>query len=164
MTAMVHHLSNMTQCHFLFTLITYYAIVTSFALVFADSWFTCCAQARNQGSRSGGSPPRKVFTLLEKCVRHSLKMLDMVQKLSAPLGKLFAPPGVPIWLRAWLHDGLLHCFCISAESHETINHIVGCTPAKVNAVSLFAEMWFKVRNVLFFQYRHMTRHFLTGFT
>jgi len=27
--------------------------------------------------------------------------LDIVQKILAPLGKLFAPPGVPSWLRAW---------------------------------------------------------------
>jgi len=26
--------------------------------------------------------------------------LDIVQKIWAPLGKLFAPPGVPRWLRA----------------------------------------------------------------
>ena len=28
-------------------------------------------------------------------------MLDIVQNILAPLGKLFAPPGVPSWLRAW---------------------------------------------------------------
>jgi len=27
--------------------------------------------------------------------------LDIVQKIWAPLGKLFAPPGVPSWLRSW---------------------------------------------------------------
>jgi len=32
---------------------------------------------------------------LEKCVGHSLKILDIVKKIWAPLGKLFAPPGVP---------------------------------------------------------------------
>jgi len=26
--------------------------------------------------------------------------LDIVEKISAPLGKLFAPAGVPSWLRA----------------------------------------------------------------
>jgi len=29
--------------------------------------------------------------------------LDIVQKIWAPLGKLFAPPGVPNWLRAWIY-------------------------------------------------------------
>jgi len=42
-------------------------------------------QARNQG---GTKPP------LEKCVGHSLKILDIVQKIWVPLGKLFASPGV----------------------------------------------------------------------
>jgi len=27
--------------------------------------------------------------------------LDIFQKILAPFGKLFAPPGVPSWLRAW---------------------------------------------------------------
>jgi len=54
-----------------------------------------CAQARNQGGRS--LPIENVSPPLEKCVGHSLKLLDMVQKIWAPLGKLFAPPGVPHW-------------------------------------------------------------------
>ena len=45
------------------------------------------------------SPP------LEKCVGYSLKISDIVQKIWAPLRKLFAPPGVPSWLRA--------CFSVS---------------------------------------------------
>jgi len=40
MTAMVLHQSCMTQHPSLFTLINYYAIVFSFALMFADAWFT----------------------------------------------------------------------------------------------------------------------------
>jgi len=39
---------------------------------------------------------------MEKSVGHSLKTLDMVQNILAPLGKLFAPPGVPSWLCAGL--------------------------------------------------------------
>jgi len=27
--------------------------------------------------------------------------MDIVKKIWAPLRKLFAPPGVPSWLRAW---------------------------------------------------------------
>jgi len=38
---------------------------------------------------------------LEKCVGHSLKLLDTVQKIWDPLRKLFAPPVLPSWLRAW---------------------------------------------------------------
>jgi len=56
-------------------------------------------QARNQG---GEAPPRKFFSPLEKCVGHRLKRLDMVQKILAPLAKLFTPPGVPRWIRACL--------------------------------------------------------------
>ena len=49
----------------------------------------------------GGEALRKFFAPpLEKCVGHRLKLLDIVQKIWAPLGKLFAPPGVPSWLRA----------------------------------------------------------------
>ena len=57
----------------------------------------CLYQARNQGGRSN---PRKFFAPLEKCVGHSLKILDIVQKIWPHLGKLFAPPGVQSWLRA----------------------------------------------------------------
>jgi len=52
--------------------------------------FVACNQARNH---EGEAP-------LEKCVEHSLKILDIVQKIWAPLGKLFSPPGVPRKLRA----------------------------------------------------------------
>jgi len=59
-------------------------------------------QARNQAGRRGGeTPPRNFFAPLEKCVEYSLKILDIVQKIWAPLRKLFAPPGVSSWLRAW---------------------------------------------------------------
>ena len=37
---------------------------------------------------------------LEKCVGRGSKLLDVVQKIWVPLRKLFAPPGVPSWLRA----------------------------------------------------------------
>jgi len=45
---------------------------------------------------------RKFFAPLEKYVGCSLKLLDINQTIWAPLGKLFAPPGVPSWLRAWV--------------------------------------------------------------
>jgi len=58
-------------------------------------------QARNQGGARGTKPSLENFSPpLEKCVGHSLKLLDTVQKIWAPLRKLFAPPGVPGWLRA----------------------------------------------------------------
>jgi len=45
MTTMVFHQSHMTQCHSLFILISYYAIVLPFALMVTDSWFTYWAMA-----------------------------------------------------------------------------------------------------------------------
>jgi len=54
-------------------------------------------QSRNQGCEA---LPRKFFAPLENCVGHNLKILDIVQRFWAPLGKLFAPPGVPSWLWA----------------------------------------------------------------
>jgi len=54
-------------------------------------------QARNQG---GEALLENFLRPLEKCVGHSLKLLEIVQKFWAPLRKLFAPPVVPSWLRA----------------------------------------------------------------
>jgi len=45
MTSMVLHQSYMTQYHSLFTLISCYAIVFSFAVMFTDGWFTYCGMA-----------------------------------------------------------------------------------------------------------------------
>ena len=60
-------------------------------------------QTRIQGGTGGASPPLENFSLpLEKRVGHRLKLLDIVEKIWAPPRKLFAPPGVPSWLRAWL--------------------------------------------------------------
>ena len=42
MTATVFRQSYMTQRPSLFTPISYYAIVFSFALIFANGWFTAC--------------------------------------------------------------------------------------------------------------------------
>jgi len=51
----------------------------------------------------GEKVPQENFSPhLEKCVEHSLKLLDTVQKCWAPLRNLFAPAGVPSWLRAWM--------------------------------------------------------------
>jgi len=47
-------------------------------------------QARNQG---GFAPLERFSPSLEKCVGRSLKILDIVQKILAPLGKLFALHG-----------------------------------------------------------------------
>jgi len=51
-------------------------------------------QARNQGVRS---PPRNFFALPGKICWTQLKNIG-----HGALGKLFAPPGVPSWLRACL--------------------------------------------------------------
>jgi len=51
-------------------------------------------QARNQGEAGWVKPPLENFSPpLEKCVEHSFKILDIVQKIWASLG-------VPSWLRA----------------------------------------------------------------
>jgi len=51
-------------------------------------------------TRGDEAPLENYSPLLEKCVGHNLKILDIVQKIWAPLGKLFVSPGVPSWLRA----------------------------------------------------------------
>jgi len=51
-------------------------------------------------TRGGEATLETFLPPLEKGVGYSLKMLDIVQKLWAPLRKLFAPPGVSSWLRA----------------------------------------------------------------
>jgi len=54
-----------------------------------------------QARKQRGEAPLETFSPpLEKCVGHSLKLLDIVQKLWAPRRKLFAPPNVSSWLRA----------------------------------------------------------------
>ena len=55
------------------------------------------------GGAGGEAPLENYSLLLEKCVGHSLKILDIVQKNWARLRKLIAPAGVPSWLRACLH-------------------------------------------------------------
>jgi len=62
-------------------------------------------QTRNQGGRRGGRTlPYKIFRPnLEKCFGHSSNLLDIVQKIWAPLKKLFAPLGIPSWLRGCQH-------------------------------------------------------------
>jgi len=58
-------------------------------------------QTRNQVGRRGGEDPLENFSPpLEKFVGYIFKLLDIVQKIWAPLRKLFAPTGVPSWLRA----------------------------------------------------------------
>jgi len=47
-----------------------------------------CGQACNQG---GGAPQENFLLPLEKYVGHSLKILDIVQKIWITLSKLLAP-------------------------------------------------------------------------
>ena len=76
------------------------------------SSITYC-QARNQE----GEAPQKIYLIpMEKCVGHSLKLLDIVQKIWAPLRKLFAPRGVPRWLRACL----LRLSVVTAKSEAQV--------------------------------------------
>jgi len=51
----------------------------------------------------GAKPPLENFG-------HNLEILDIVQKIWAPLGKLFAPPGGLNWLRACLTHKGSYCF------------------------------------------------------
>jgi len=68
-------------------------------------------QACNQESAGGRIPPSKFLPTLENRVGHKLKLLYTVQKIWAPLRKLFAPPGVISWL--WVcFTGLLRRFTI----------------------------------------------------
>jgi len=55
-------------------------------------------QARKQGEQ-GAYPHIKIFSPLEKCVGHSLKLLDIVKKFG-PLSENSSTPGDPSWLRA----------------------------------------------------------------
>jgi len=51
--------------------------------------------------RATKPPLEKFLSSQEKCVGRILKLLDIVLKTRPPLRKLFAPPGVQSWLRAW---------------------------------------------------------------
>jgi len=49
-----------------------------------------------RGGRRGAKPLLEKFSPpLEKCVGHSLKLLETAKKIRAPLRKLFAPPWCP---------------------------------------------------------------------
>ena len=63
----------------------------------------------------------KFLPLLEKCIGHSLTLLDIVQKIWAPLGKLFVPSGVPSWLRACApHDRNLNPHTKNSNFHASL--------------------------------------------
>jgi len=53
-----------------------------------------------RGEQGGEAPLENFSAPMEKCVGYNLKILDIVQKIRVPLGKLFTPPSVPSWLRA----------------------------------------------------------------
>ena len=64
--------------------------------------------ARNQSGAGGVKPPRRIFALPEKYVGQSLKLLDIIKEIWAPLGKHFAPPGVPSRGARRAVDGATH--------------------------------------------------------
>jgi len=76
-------------------------------------------EARNQGCAETFSPPT-----LEKCVGHKLKILDIVQKIWALVGILFAPPGVPSWLQAWMPPEQIIVFCGTTLTTYESPHMV----------------------------------------
>ena len=78
-------------------------------------------QARNQGGAHGAL--ENLLPPLEKCVGHRLKLLDIAQKIWAPPRKLFVPPGVPSWLRAWAPALLPTNMCIYSESINKERHL-----------------------------------------
>jgi len=80
-------------------------------------------QVRNQG---GEAPLENFSPPVEKCVGYNLKILDIVQKIWAPLRKFLAPPGVPSWLRAWLRalDAYKKLLCIQGFTNFKSAHFV----------------------------------------
>jgi len=50
--------------------------------------------------------------------------LDIVEKIWAPLGKLFASPGVPSWLRAWnLREGHASIYQVTRDIGEALQSL-----------------------------------------
>jgi len=70
------------------------------AMVFRACFLRNIARPVTRGALENSCP-------LQKCVGRSLKILDIVQKIWAPLGKLFAPPGVQRWLRACVEQSIV---------------------------------------------------------
>jgi len=74
---------------------------------------------------------------MEKYVGYSLKLLDIVQKFWAPLKKLFAPPGVPSWLRVCLpYSATGQCFHIILRQRLCENIFVDIFTSKVVHLTL----------------------------
>jgi len=68
--------------------------------MFTEDHMSIMIRPVTRGGARGAKPTRKISPLLEKCIGHRLKLLDIVQKIWAPLRKVFAPPSDPSWLRA----------------------------------------------------------------
>jgi len=67
--------------------------------LFDHTHITYLLQARNQGGAERRNPPKKIFAPWKN-------MLGTIQKIWPRLRNLFAPPGVPSWLQAWLIEYL----------------------------------------------------------
>jgi len=97
---------------------------------FTGIWKTLKVTVWGRPVTRGAKLPLENFTpSLEKYVGHNLKVLGIVWKIWATLRKLFAPPGVPSWLRAWYeahcrdHDmQILHWMTMRCQ------YIVPCWP------------------------------------
>jgi len=99
---------------------SYYDVAKSVYLV---------TMATRRVTREGEAPLEKFSPPLEKCVGRSLKLLDIVQKIWSPLRKLFAPPGVPSWLRAWWPPYADAQYSIKQSSRTSADL---CTPVVTN--------------------------------
>jgi len=78
--------------------------------------------------------------------------LDRVQKIWTPLRKLFAPPGVPSWLRAWLSCSLAEAGRQDKQTIQTkiASNLLGLVDRKLHdRTTRFFRRW----RLLVFRFR-----------
>ena len=93
-----------------------------------------------RGAHGERSPPRKFFAPPpEKCVGHNFKILEIVQRFWAPLGKLFAPPVVPSWLRACSQGIVVVVRMIKLQDHFLLTRRTKLVWVKQDLYSLQAS-------------------------
>jgi len=94
------------------------------------------ARARpvTRSTARGGEDPCKIFRpLLEKCVGHSLKLLEVIKKNWTPLRNLLGPPGVPSWLRAWL---VLNPYSGARSTEFYVSNTLCCSESLSSAIAI----------------------------